>query len=210
MEDQKDRKGERRAGGERRATPRPSAELEPFRRVRRRVGAELLSKIELIVSDVDGVWTDGRLTIGDDGRELKTFHVRDGAAVVRAREAGITVALLSGRVSRAVERRARELRISHVVQGSRDKGIDFLQICADTGIEADRAAMLGDDLPDLSAFYHASVSAAPSDAADEVLETADVVLSAKGGMGAVREFVDKVLAARAQVERRGGPARRRR
>lgn len=170
--------------------------------------SELLASIDLVVSDVDGVWTDGRLLLGDDGRELKVFHVRDGHGVVMARDAGIGFALLSGRTSKAVERRARELKISWVVQGSRDKGIDFLQICADAGVSAERAAMLGDDLPDLSAFYHAGISAAPADAAPEVIDAADVVLGSRGGEGAVREFVEKLLEARGILSRRGGSRRK--
>lgn len=174
----------------------------------KRITPELLATIELVVSDVDGVWTDGRLFLGDDGREMKVFHVRDGHAVAMAREAGIGFALLSGRTSKAVERRARELKITQVVQGSRDKGIDFLQICSDEGVPADRAMMIGDDLPDLSAFYHAGISAAPADAAPEVIDGADIVLSARGGEGAIRELIEKLLESRGVLTRRGAVRRK--
>jgi len=174
----------------------------------KRVTQELLASIELVVSDVDGVWTDGRLTIGDDGREFKTFHVRDGHAVAMGRESGIGFAILSGRTSKAVDRRARELKIGFVVQGSRDKGIDFLQLCSDAGVSAEKTAMIGDDLPDLSAFYHAGLSVAPADAATEVLDAADVTLAVRGGEGVIREFVEKLLEARGDLTRRGSLRRK--
>jgi 3-deoxy-D-manno-octulosonate 8-phosphate phosphatase (KDO 8-P phosphatase) len=174
------------------------------------ITSEQIASIELVVSDVDGVWTDGRLLLGDDGREIKVFHVRDGQAVHMAREAGIGFAILSGRTSKAVDRRARELKISFVVQGSRDKGIDFLQICADAGVPADRAAMVGDDIADLSAFCHAGISVAPADATPEVLDAADLVLKTRGGEGAVRELVERLLDARGLLTRRGAEARRKR
>ncbi len=174
----------------------------------KRVTNELLASIELVVTDMDGVWTDGRLMISDDGRETKVFNVRDGHAVAMGRDSGLSFAILSGRTSKAVDRRARELKIGHVVQGSRDKGIDFLQICSDAGIAAEKAAMIGDDLPDLSAFYHAAISVAPADACPDVLDAADLVVSVRGGDGVIREFVEKLLEARGDFTRRGSVRRR--
>ncbi len=155
--------------------------------------ASKIERIELLVLDVDGVLTDGLIAVDDHGVETKHFYVRDGAGIKIWREAGLKVAILSGRSARCVDVRAKELEISPVIQGSRDKGRDFLAIAAGFGLRADQACHVGDDLVDLPAFALAGLSACPSDAAAEVRDGVDLVTRAPGGRGAVREVVEWIM-----------------
>ena len=147
------------------------------------------SDIKLIVSDVDGVWTDGRIIYTSEGAEIKEFNVRDGLAVKLAQRAGIAVALMTSRQSPAIERRARELGIVEVHQGAANKLVETEKI----GIPFEHIAYIGDDLPDLAPMARAAISAAPADAAPEVLEAATWKLASAGGRGAFRELVERLL-----------------
>ena len=147
------------------------------------------SDIKLIVSDVDGVWTDGRIIYTSDGAEIKEFNVRDGLAVKLAQRAGIAVALMTSRQSPAIERRARELGIVEVHQGAANKLAETEKI----GIPFEHIAYIGDDLPDLAPMARAAISAAPADAAPEVLQAATWKLESAGGRGAFRELVERLL-----------------
>lgn len=153
------------------------------------------SDIRLIVSDVDGVWTDGRIIYGDR-IEIKEFNVRDGLAVKLAQRAGITVALLTSRQSHALERRARELGITELHQGAANKLVELERIAQKLAIAFDQICYAGDDLPDLAPMTRVAISAAPSDAAPEVRHAATWKLDAAGGHGAFRELVEKLLRAR--------------
>lgn len=155
-----------------------------------------LASIELLVLDVDGVLTDGRLHFGPDGESMKVFHVRDGMGIKALIDSGVRVAVISGRDSPIVTRRASELGISPVVQGSGDKAADIDRVLDETGIAGGACAVMGDDVPDLPMFAVAAFSAAPADAHDQVLEAADWVASRDGGWGAVRELCDLILDAR--------------
>src|SRR6185503_16453343 len=124
--------------------------------------------LRLVVTDVDGVLTDGTVLLLADGGEAKAFHVRDGLAVVLAHRAGLRIAILSGRSSDAVTRRARELGIETVRQGVSDKGAGFAEILAAAGLASHQAAYIGDDVNDLPAMLQAGLSGAPADAAFEV------------------------------------------
>ncbi len=154
--------------------------------------------LEWLLSDVDGVLTDGRLLYGPEGEEMKVFHVRDGLALKLAQRAGLKVGLLSSRGNRAVELRAGELGLDALLLGCGDKGRALAAFLAERGIGGDRVAYLGDDLPDLAAFRHCALTLAPADAAPEVREQAHRVLDRPGGGGAVREAVELILAARGQ------------
>lgn len=154
--------------------------------------------LRLVVADVDGVLTDGTVLLLPDGGEAKAFHTRDGMAVALARRAGLGVALLSGRSSEAVSRRARELQIGIVRQGVADKGAAFAEIVAAEGLAAREAAYIGDDVNDLPAMAQAGLSAAPADAAFEVRAQAYMVMTAAGGRGCFREFVEAILRARGE------------
>lgn len=169
-----------------------------------RIPAELRARLEdvrLLVLDVDGVMTDGRLVYGADGESLKRFNVRDGLGIRIAMQAGLKIAILSGRSSGALSARAADLGIDPelVVMGSGDKDADLDRILSTVGGLADhQVAAMGDDLPDLPMLSRAGVSACPADAAPEVVAACDVVCRVAGGDGAVREFIELLLKAQRQ------------
>jgi 3-deoxy-D-manno-octulosonate 8-phosphate phosphatase (KDO 8-P phosphatase) len=149
--------------------------------------------IRLIVSDVDGVWTDGRIIYAGEQREIKEFNVRDGLGAKLAQRAGIPVALLTSRRSSALVRRARELGIPELHQGAANKLHVCAQLLKKLGLRFDQLLYAGDDLPDLAPMLHAGLSAAPADAAAEVRQAALWKLDARGGEGAFRELVERLL-----------------
>ena len=151
------------------------------------------SQIRLIVSDVDGVWTDGRIIYLGDQLEVKEFNVRDGLGVKLAQKAGVTVALLTSRSSQALERRARELGIVELHQGAANKLEELERIATKLVLTTDQVLYVGDDLPDLAPMLRAGISASPSDAAPEVHAAATWKLDAAGGRGAFREVVERLL-----------------
>ncbi|HEV7921704.1 MAG TPA: HAD hydrolase family protein [Thermoanaerobaculia bacterium] len=158
------------------------------------------ANIKLIVSDVDGVWTDGRIIYAGEKNELKEFHVRDGLAVKLAQKVGITVALITSRRSSALERRARELGITELQQGAVSKLAETERVAARLGVTLDQVLYAGDDLPDLAPMSRVAISAAPVDAAPEVLQLATWKLAAHGGHGAFRELVERLLRERGDWE----------
>jgi 3-deoxy-D-manno-octulosonate 8-phosphate phosphatase (KDO 8-P phosphatase) len=151
------------------------------------------ARIELLLLDVDGVLTDGRVTYSDDGHELKSFHVRDGSAIKYWRKSGKRVAILSGRSSPAVARRAAELGIDFVVQGTDEKLLALRRILTETGLWADQVCAVGDDLPDLPVLAHCGIGVAVADAVPELKAAADHVTRLPGGHGAVRETVEWLM-----------------
>jgi len=156
--------------------------------------------IKLLVFDVDGVLTDGGLWYGPDGEVMKRFDVKDGHAMVLARLTGLPVALLTARVSRIVETRAQELKLTRVIQGRRDKGPAFLELCSELCVAPEAAAYMGDDLNDLAPLERCGLSACPSDAVPEVKAVATFVSAFPGGRGAVRELIELVLRATGRWE----------
>jgi 3-deoxy-D-manno-octulosonate 8-phosphate phosphatase (KDO 8-P phosphatase) len=157
--------------------------------------------LKLVLSDVDGVLTDGTVLILPDGREARSFHVRDGLAVVLAHQAGLRTGLVSGRQSDSVAQRATELKMSVVRQGVRDKGQALDEILGQTGLEAREVAYMGDDISDLPVMAAVGLSAAPADAPLEVRLQAFMVTEAAGGGGCLREFIEAILRARGDWER---------
>jgi 3-deoxy-manno-octulosonate cytidylyltransferase (CMP-KDO synthetase) len=155
-----------------------------------------LQAIELLVCDVDGVLTDGRLRYGPDGELDKTFDVRDGHGIRRLVDAGIHVAFITARGGPAVERRARDLGVGHVLSGRRDKAVAIAEVAATLGIALPSVAYIGDDLLDLPAMSAVGLAIAPADARPEVLAAAAWITRAVGGHGAVREVSDAIFAAR--------------
>ncbi len=149
--------------------------------------------IRLIVSDVDGVWTDGRIIYAGEHREIKEFHVRDGLGAKLAQKVGVTVALLTSRHSHALERRARELGITEIHQGAANKLDACERLVRKLNLRLDETLYIGDDLPDLAPMRHAGISAAPADAAPEVLAAATWKLMTRGGGGVFRELVERLL-----------------
>jgi len=154
--------------------------------------------IELIVFDVDGVLTDGRLCFGADGGEMKCFDVKDGHGICLLHEHGIRVAVASARDSAVVARRMAELGVTHLYQGCRDKAAVLDALLVRFNLAAEQTAFMGDDAIDLPAMARAGLALAPADAHREVLRRADWVAGAKGGRGAAREACDLLLAARAR------------
>ncbi len=151
------------------------------------------SGVTLIVLDVDGVLTDGRITLDGEGRESKSFYVRDGLAIAEAVRAGYTIAIISGRNSPVVTHRARELKIHEVHQGVGDKLPVFKQLVEKYSLSAGQSVFMGDDVNDLAVLKAAGFSAAPADADDTVRAAAKWVSRHKGGRGAVRELIELVM-----------------
>jgi 3-deoxy-D-manno-octulosonate 8-phosphate phosphatase, YrbI family len=149
--------------------------------------------IRLFVMDVDGTLTDGKIYIGHDGEFIKAFHVRDGQGLALLRQRGILTAIITGRISEIVERRAAELKIDRVFQGIGDKLTVLKALCADLGVSPEETAYIGDDLPDLPVMTYVGVGMCPADAAAEVRLAAKLVLPSRGGEGAVRDAVEWIL-----------------
>jgi 3-deoxy-D-manno-octulosonate 8-phosphate phosphatase (KDO 8-P phosphatase) len=160
--------------------------------------------LKLVLTDVDGVMTDGRIVLLPGGGEAKSFHVRDGLGLVLAKAAGLRTGLISGRPSAEVERRAAELGMDVVRQGVADKRACLAEIRAEHGLDSHEIAYIGDDLNDLSLLREVGVSAAPADAPPEVREAASMVTETRGGEGCLREFVEAILRARGDWERAKG------
>jgi len=154
------------------------------------------ASVRVLFLDVDGVMTDGRILIGEDGRELKSFHVKDGLGLKALQAAGIEVVLVSGRRSSSVLQRAEELGIGAVHQGVPDKAGLCLRLMAERGLNREQAASMGDDLPDLGMFQVTGVRMTVADGAEEVRREAHYVTRSKGGEGAVREACEWLLKAR--------------
>ena len=146
--------------------------------------------IRLLILDVDGVLTDGRLVYGAAGEDRKVFYVRDGYGIVAAHAAGLAVAAVSGRVSAAVTRRLADLGVPDVLQGVEDKTAVLAGLCRRHAVTPARVAFMGDDLPDLPLLRRVGLALAPADAAPEVRRIADWTSRRPGGGGAVREAIE--------------------
>lgn len=153
------------------------------------------TRIRLLILDVDGVMTDGRIIMDGRGEEVKCFHVRDGYGLKRLLDAGIDVVIITGRTSKTVEHRAQELGIQEVYQGVKKKESLCREIIQRKALTKDQVCCVGDDLPDLSMFKEAGISIAVADAAAEVRDAASYVTENRGGNGAVREICELILKA---------------
>ena len=156
---------------------------------------ERARRVRLILLDVDGVLTDGTVLMHGDGTESKAFHIRDGAAIVWAMQAGVEVGLLSARASAATTQRAAQLGMRIVAQGVPSKPREFDRILAEQQVAEENVAYMGDDLLDLPVLARAGLAGAPADAAEEVRAASHWVSALGGGRGAVREFIELVLRA---------------
>ena len=155
-----------------------------------------LKKIKLLLLDVDGVLTDGGIIYNDNGSETKVFNVKDGLGIKLLMEAGISIGIVTGRRSNALYNRCNDLGIKLIYDGV-DNKIDVLDALLDqTGVTAEEVAFIGDDLPDLSLMKTIGLSIAVGDAHKTILDNADMVTSAKGGHGAVREACEAILKAK--------------
>jgi 3-deoxy-D-manno-octulosonate 8-phosphate phosphatase (KDO 8-P phosphatase) len=157
-------------------------------------------KIRLLVLDVDGVLTDGSIIYTAAGEEIKVFHVRDGHGLRLVQQAGIEVALITGRQSPAVAQRARNLQITHVFQGIRDKLAVLRSLQTQLSISPEETAVVGDDLVDLPMLLPAGLAVTVADAPPEVKARVHLVTAAPGGRGAVRELCELLLQAQGKWE----------
>jgi 3-deoxy-D-manno-octulosonate 8-phosphate phosphatase (KDO 8-P phosphatase) len=157
---------------------------------------EKAARIKLLILDVDGVMTDGRVVINDLGQEMKFFNVRDGHGLKLLMKGGVEVAIISGRDSRAVEHRAGELGIREVYQGAEDKESLCLKLMKEKALMRDEVCCVGDDLPDIPMFRCVGLPIAVSDAVPEVRDAAGYVTKERGGEGAVREVCELILRAK--------------
>jgi len=160
------------------------------------VSQELASKIravKLVVFDVDGVLTDGRIIFSNSGEETKLFDVKDGHGIKLLMRSGIDVAIITARESDVVRRRARDLGITHVFQGMKDKKMALEELVKASGVAPDAMAYMGDDIIDLPVLKRVAFSAAVADAVSEVIERVDFVAKRPGGRGAARELAELIL-----------------
>ena len=155
-----------------------------------------LRRVRLLVLDVDGVLTDGRLYYGARGEALKVFNVKDGHGIKQVAAAGITVAIISGRKSPIVTRRARELGIRHVAQGVTDKLAALQKLVKSQSVALEHCACVGDDTPDAPMLNAAGLAIAVADAHPDARAVADLLTTRAGGQGAVREVCDWLIEAR--------------
>lgn len=157
-------------------------------------------QIRLLALDVDGVLTDGRLYFAEDGQELKTFDTQDGHGIKMLQQAGVICAIITGRNTRLVERRARNLGITHLLQSREDKLVALRELSGELGIALENVAYVGDDWPDLPAIRAAGLGVAVANAHSELHSHADYVTRLEGGRGAVREVCDLLLKAQGTYE----------
>ena len=160
-----------------------------------------LRAIRLVIFDVDGVLTDGRLMLGDDGQEYKSFNSKDGHGMRMLQDSGVALAILTGRRSQVVERRAADLGIGHVIQGRRDKLPAFEELLETTGHAPAGVAYVGDDLVDLPVMRRVGVAVAVADASPLVREHAHWITASPGGHGAAREVCERIMQAQGNLER---------
>jgi 3-deoxy-D-manno-octulosonate 8-phosphate phosphatase (KDO 8-P phosphatase) len=159
-----------------------------------------LAELRLVAFDIDGVFTDGRFYLSDDGVETKAFNTQDGFGIRQMLDAGIEVAVISGRHSSAVQRRMSELGVQHVFLATRDKVATFERLITELGIDAGDCAFAGDDIPDLPLLGRVGYSIAVANAVAAVRDYCDYTTLASGGHGAVREICDLVLDARRESD----------
>lgn len=156
--------------------------------------------IRMVLLDVDGVMTDGRVLLLPDGQEVKFFSIHDGFGIVCAMKAGIRIGIISGRSSPSLKLRCQELNIEDVYMEKMDKLPVLEQIIKERNLSYDQIAFIGDDIPDLPVLEKVGLSAAPANAHESVKSRVDLVLNKSGGDGAVREFLDLLLQAQGKAE----------
>lgn len=157
---------------------------------------EHFNNCKLLVCDVDGVFSDGRIYLGNDGEELKAFHTRDGYGVKALLAMEIEVAVITGRNSQIVQQRMEALGVAHILQGTEQKAIALQELQNKLGVTMSETIAIGDDIPDLGMFDNAQVGVAVSDAHPTVIKFSQYVTQKLGGFGAVREIADLILHAK--------------
>ncbi|AXN32307.1 3-deoxy-manno-octulosonate-8-phosphatase KdsC [Vibrio coralliilyticus] len=160
----------------------------------------IAKEIKLLICDVDGVFSDGLVYMGNDGEELKTFHTRDGYGVKSLMNAGIEIAIITGRQSRIVENRMKALGISLIYQGQDDKVKAYQDICSKLNIAPEQIGYIGDDLIDWPVMEKVALKVCVADGHPLLAQRANYVTSIRGGHGAVREVCDLILQARNELD----------
>lgn len=159
-----------------------------------------LEQIKLLILDVDGVMTDGRLYLTDSGEEIKAFHSLDGQGIALLRQTQVKVAIITGRQSRLVDLRAKNLKIDYVYQGVTDKLMAFEKLLVEAGLSAEECAYIGDDIVDLPPMRRVAFAATVSNAPDILFEHAHYIIKKKAGMGAVREVCELIMRAQGSYD----------
>ena len=152
-----------------------------------------MKDIKILVLDVDGTLTDGKIYVDDKDNSFKAFNVKDGFALVNWLKLGGEVAILTGKKSNIVEKRAKELGIKYIIQGSKNKKQDLKNLLKELNITFENVAYMGDDLNDLGVMKSVGFSACPKDSVQEVLEITNFISSKNGGDGSVREFLEYIM-----------------
>jgi len=160
------------------------------------VHSDILAKaqeIKLLVCDVDGVFSDGRIYLGNDGEELKAFHTKDGFGIKALGASGVDVAIITGRNSAIVANRMKALNVAHIIQGQEDKLPALIALATELAIDLNQVAYIGDDVPDLACIKAVGLGISVSDAHPLVLQGANYTTFTRGGFGAVRETCDLIM-----------------
>ena len=165
---------------------------------------QLLSQIKLLICDIDGVFSDGRIYMGNNGEELKAFHTRDGFGVKAIINAGIDVAVITGRKSEIVNNRMTALGVPYIFQGQDNKVIAYNQLLEQLNLAPAQVAYIGDDVIDLPVMNQVGLAVAVADADPIVQQQAHYVTQIKGGFGAVRELCDLLLLVRGELDQAQG------
>lgn len=167
------------------------------------VSASLFEKckaIKLVVFDVDGIFSDGSIYLGNDGEELKAFNTKDGYGVKALASCGIQTAVITGRQSDIVESRMQSLNLNYIMQGREDKNTAMQELMETSGFKSYQIASMGDDMPDLGMFAHSAIKASVQDGHPMVKKEANFITTLGGGKGAVREFCDLFLQVNNKLE----------
>ena len=149
--------------------------------------------LKLFVCDIDGVFSDGRIYLGNDGEELKAFHTKDGYGVKALGASGVDVAVITGRQSNIVQTRMTALNVRHIIQGKEDKLPCLVELIESLGLMPEQVAYIGDDMPDYECMTHVGLSIAVRDAHPAIASMADYTTKTNGGFGAVREICDLIM-----------------
>ena len=171
------------------------------------VSTDILNKaknIKLLICDVDGVFSDGRIYLGNDGEELKAFHTKDGFGIKALVASGVDVAIITGRNSAIVKNRMKALNVAHIIQGKEDKLPALIELSNELSLDLNEIAYIGDDVPDLKCIEKIGLGIAVNDAHPLVLKGADYITFTSGGFGAVREVCDLIMQTQGNLDNASG------
>jgi len=154
---------------------------------------EKIKNIKLLVCDIDGVFSDGRIYLGNEGEELKAFHTKDGFGIKALVASGVKVAVITGRQSNIVKNRMNALNVTHIIQGQENKLPALEQLATTLDLSFKQMAYIGDDIPDLGCIDAVGLGVAVQDAHPQIIQRANYVTSLRGGFGAVRELCDVIM-----------------